>query len=233
MNNNPGSQVTGPRALDWGTSIGLMGINLLSGYDTGRTNKYVNNKMASIYNIQAQSMEDSVNKENLYSNEIQALKGWGADRELAALKGSQMVASSVSGSYGPGDKRLIQDAEAKAFLERRAMLRSLQLESFERSNAAKVGAIGLRGQAKQYRLAAKKSVLTGLLSGLAQGINDTTKYMTTASTFWRKAEGSTWKSPKTNKAAVDKAIGSKYNPNKLNLYTFGDFTKPTDNFWNK
>lgn len=228
---NPGSQVTGPDTKDWITSAALMGINLWSGYDTGKTNRYVNRKMAEISDIQAEAEIVRANKENLYRNEEAALQGWGADRELRALKASQKVAQAASGTYGPGDDRLTQDAESKAFRQRRDMLRALQLESFERSNAAKIAAIGYRGKAKQYRIAAKNSLKAGIISGLAQGLNDTTKYMTAASTFWKKAEGSTYKDTKTK--TIDKAIGSKYNPNKLSLYTFRNFEKPSGNFWNK
>lgn len=225
------TEVTGPGTRDWLTSAAIMGLNIYSGYDTGKTNRYVNRKMANILDIQAEAEIVKANKENLYRNEEAALQGWGADRELRALKGSQKVAQAASGTYGPGDERLTQDAESKAFRQRRDMLRALQLESFERSNSAKIAALGFQGQAKQYRIAAKNSVKAGVLSGLASGFNDTTRYMSTASTFWKKAEGSTYKDTKTK--TIDKAIGSKYNPNKLSLYTFRNFEKPSGNFWNK
>lgn len=228
---NPGSQVTGPDTKDWITSAALMGIDLWSGYDTGKTNKRIYNIYGNIANIQAEAEIARANKENLYRNEEAALQGWGADRELKAFIGSQKVAQAGSGTYGPGDDRLTQDAISKSFRQRRDMLRALQLESFERNVGAKVAALGFQGQAKQYRIAAKNSVKAGVLSGLAQGLNDTTKYMSTASTFWKKAEGSTYKDTKTK--TIDKAIGSKYNPNKLSLYTFGNFEKPSGNFWNK
>lgn len=184
----PGSQVTGPGTKDWITSAALMGINLWSGYDTGKSNRYVNRKMAEISDIQAEAEIVRANKENLYRNEEAALQGWGAARELRALKGSQNVAQAASGTYGPGDDRLTQDAESKAYRQQRDMLRSLQLESFERSNRAKIASIGYAGKAKQYRIAAKNSLKAGIVSGLAHGLNDATKYMTTASTFWKKTD---------------------------------------------
>ena len=209
----------------WGvggiTSGMIMAGDLYSGYITGKANKAVNKAYADIADIQAQAAIVEANKENLYRNEEMALQGWGAARELRALKGSQKVAQAASGTYGPGDDRLAQDAEAKAYRQTRDMLRALQLESFERSNRAKIASIGYAGKAKQYRIAAKNSVKAGMISGLAQGFNDTTRYLATASTFWKKTDDE-W-SYKPTKSDVKSALSKNKSPNKLNLYTFGKF----------
>ena len=181
-------QATGPENLDYVTSVLLMAGNIYSGYETGKANKYVNNVYADIADIQAEAEQIKANKENLYRNEEMALQGWGADRELRALKGSMVVASAGSGTTGPGDARLAQDAESKAFRQRRDMLRALQLETFERNKSAQIAAIGYRGKAKQYRIAAKNAVKNGVLMGAAGGLKDVTKYMTVASTFWKKTD---------------------------------------------
>lgn len=209
-----------------GTTAGiLMAGNIYSGYQTGKAQKYINQTMADISDIQAEAELQRALKEDLYRNEAEALKGWGAARELRAIKGSQAVAQAASGTYGPGDDRLGQDAEAKAYRQTRDMLRALQLESFERNNAALIAYYGYKGKASQYRIAAKNAVRNGVLSGVASGINDTTKYALTASTFWKKGGDATpYKSSQEKK--VDSAISSKYNPNKLSLYTFGKFEEP-------
>lgn len=214
-------QATGPGTLDYVTSGLLMAGNIYSGYETGKANKYVSNVYADIADIQAEAEQIKANRENLYRNEEMALQGWGADRELRALKGSQKVAQAASGTYGPGDDRLTQDAESKAFRQRRDMLRALQLETFERNKSAQIAAIGYRGRAKQYRIAAKNAVRNGVLMGAAGGINDVTKYMTVASTFWKKTD-SDW-SYKPTKSDVKTAMSKNKSPNKLNLYSFGKF----------
>ena len=166
----------------------IMAGDLYSGYVTGKANRAVNDAYADIADIQAQAAIVEANKENLYRNEEAALQGWGAARELRVLKGSQKVAQAVSDTYGPGDERLTQDAESKAYRQQRDMLRALQLESFERTNRAKIAAIGYAGKAKQYRIAAKNSLKAGIVSGLARGLNDTNRYLMTASTFWKKTD---------------------------------------------
>lgn len=166
----------------------IMAGDLYSGYVTGKANRAVNRAYADIADIQAQAAIVEANKENLYRNEEAALQGWGAARELRALKGSQKVAQAVSGTYGPGDDRMAKDAESKAYRQQRDMLRALQLESFERTNRAKIAAIGYAGKAKQYRIAAKNSLKAGVVSGLARGLNDTNRYLMTASTFWKKTD---------------------------------------------
>ena len=218
---------SGPSTMDWITSGIVMASNIYSGYETGKANEYVNKANARMNEIKADAVREKAWKEDLYSNEEQALQGWGVDREYAKVAGARKVAQAGSGTYGPGDDRLEQDAQAKLYRQKRNMLRALQLESFERNNAATIAAIGYKGKARQYRIAAKNSLKAGVLSGVASGLNDATKYMTVASTFWKKGGDTTpVKSAKTK--TVDKAIASKYNPNKLNLYTTGSFTEPTN-----
>lgn len=188
------------RSGQWGvggiTSGLLVAMDLFSGIRLGRANKKVAQANAEIAELNAQMEEQSALRENLYRNENAAIRGWGAARELRRLKGSQKVAEAVSGTYGPGNERLSQDAESKAFKEQRDMLRALQLESFERLKQAQLNALGYRGQAKQYRLAAKNAIRAGTLQGVANGLNDAASYITFASTFWKKG-GSTKDTVKT------------------------------------
>lgn len=174
----------------WGvggiTSGAIFAMNLLSGISQGRANKKTNQALAEIADINAQMEMQSALRENLYRNENAALQGWGAARELRRLKGRQKVAEAVSGTYGPGNDRLIADAENKEYMQQRDMLRALQLESFERLKQAELNAMGYKGQARQYRMAAAKSVMAGALSGAATGLNDASNYITFASTFWKK-----------------------------------------------
>jgi hypothetical protein len=157
-----------------------------AGINLGKANKRVNNALAEVSDIQADIEIQKAKQEDLYSNEANALRGWGAARELRALKGAQSVSSAVSGTYGHGDQRIVADAENKAYMQQRDMLRALQLESFERIKGSKMRAAGLKGRARQYRLGAKRSVLIGGLSGAAKGLSDTSKYLSTMSTFWKK-----------------------------------------------
>lgn len=174
----------------WGTGLTVGGISLIgntwAGINLGKGNKRVNNAMSAISDIQADMAIQKDKQEDLYSNEANALRGWGVARELRALKGAQAVSSAVSGSSGPGDERIVSDAENKAYMQQRDMLRALQLESFERTKSAKMQAIGLWGRAKQYRLAAKKAVTIGMIGGAAKGIDYAMRNISTMSTFWKK-----------------------------------------------
>lgn len=176
----------------WGvgstTSAVVMGADLIAGINAGRSNKRISNTMAEISEIQAAALSEKAKQEDLYSNEANALRGWGVARELRALKGAQNVAAAVSGSYGAGDKRLTQDAEYKAYMQQRDMLRALQLESFERNRSARMGIAGLKGRAQQYRIAAKKAVTIGALGGVAKGTNDSMQYLNMINTFWKKGK---------------------------------------------
>lgn len=198
----------------WGvggvTAGAIFAMNLLSGISQGRANKKINNNLAEIADINAQMEMQSALRENLYRNENAALQGWGAARELRRLKGRQKVAEAVSGTYGPGNERLSADAENKEFIQQRDMLRALQLESFERLKQAELNAIGYRGQARQHRMAAAKSVMAGALTGAATGLNDASNYITFASTFWKKGTSS---SPSGNtKGGWGKDLAKQVNP---------------------
>lgn len=218
----------------WGVGLGTTGImvagDVFAGYQAGKAQKYVNQTMSDISDIQAKAELQKALKEDLYRNEAEALKGWGVARELRALKGSQKVAQAASGTYGPGDDRPGQDAEAKAYRQTRDMLRALQLESFERNNAALIAYYGYKGKASQYRIAAKNAVRNGVLGGIASGINDTTKYAIMASTFWKKGGDAQPYKSKQEKT-VNKSLSSNYNPNKLNLYGLGYIKEPQKTRW--
>lgn len=177
-------------AGQWGvggiTSGAIFAMNFLSGLSQGRANKKISQNLAEIADINALMERQSALRENLYRNENAALQGWGAHRELRRLKGRQKVAEAVSGTYGPGNERLEADAESKEFMQQRDMLRALQNESFERLKQAELNALGYQGQARQHRMAAKKAIMAGALSGAAAGLNDASHYITFASTFWKK-----------------------------------------------
>lgn len=171
--------------------LGLYGTNLAIGltfgFLSGRNIKDAYESQARIQEILAEKSKLEAERDINYYNIKAATEGWKVQEQFESNEASQNVAMAASGfsSQSAGDKRLIEDTQAKAREYMRLSNKELSLASFERLKKAESEAIERKSLASQYRIYGKTSILTNMLKGASKSLKITSSGINFANTFFK------------------------------------------------
>lgn len=232
---NPDTQEltkSGKRFLTWDSSIGFatsLGSGIIDQYSQSIQAK----SAARIAEINRAAEEAAYKREVEYMNEEAAKKGWAEYEDMEDFVERQRLLSSLSGSSGAGEERIISDTKEKYRQEHEAALRALNVQSYERW-------VGSQQRQLEYDLQSysnRQSSRGWLLRGVSEGVQSGATVVKASTEFfsdyfkWARNNGKSIKSEKINKKdlkkATDEAIGTyknrkqripiKISKSKLNL----------------
>lgn len=163
-----------------GMSVATGGALLAGGlsFISNLTSNYVNAKTAGMladsYRTQARLAILQANQQNAYLNEQGAQQVWNLYDQQREMLGTQTVAMGASGfDVSSGDQRLLQDTKNKIETAASGINRSMFLQAFETTRAARMEASRLNYAAQSQELIRKQySGLSSILNtGTSAGLN--------------------------------------------------------------
>lgn len=177
----PNSPLKSTAGLNSGGMSLATGGALLSGglsFISNLSSNYVNSKTAGMladsYRTQARLAILQANQQNQYLNEQGAQEIWNLYDQQNAMLGAQTAAMGASGfDVSSGDQRLLQDTRNKTEAAVSGINRSMFLQAFETTRAARMEASRLNYAAQAQELIKKQySGLSGIMNaGFSAGLN--------------------------------------------------------------
>lgn len=189
-----------------GRSIAFSG---LTGLATGIIDAYSNSltakSQAKIAEANAAAEELAYRRDMELLNEKAAREGWADYEDMKDFAERQKLLSSLSGSSGSGEERIVADTYEKYRKEHETALRGLNIQSFERWRGKEAARLQYGLEADMYRIEGSSPLLKGVLQGSiygAENVKATTQFF---SDYYKWARDNNVKSDENYTTSVPKS----------------------------
>lgn len=170
-----------------GITVGSGIAGLASGIMDAYSSSIAAKTQAQIASMNAAAEEEAYRRDIAYMNEKAAREGWAERENIEDFADRQRLLSSLSGSSGAGEERIIADTYEKSRQEHEVALRALNAQSFERWRGSQSAQLAYRSQAAVANIYGKNWLLKGTIQGVSNASDNVKSSMMFFNNYYKWA----------------------------------------------